>query len=49
MDSNIKPTNKLESILANKNYVLSIDDKLKSLFPVGKFFANKATFFSNPN
>jgi hypothetical protein len=49
MDSNIKPANKLESILANKNYVLSIDDKLKGLFPVGKFFANKATFFTNPN
>lgn len=25
MDSNIKPANKLENILANKNYVLCID------------------------
>ena len=48
MDSNIKP-NKLESILAGKNYVLNIDDQLKGLFPVGKFFANKATFFNHHN
>ena len=46
MDSNIKP-NKLESILTSKNFVLNIDDGLKSLFPIGKFFANKATFFDN--
>ena len=49
MDSNIKPANNLQSILANKNYVLNIDNQLKGLFPVGKFFANKATFFSNLN
>ena len=49
VDSNIKPEKKIDSILSNKNYVLTIDDRLKTLFPVGKFFANKATFFTNPN
>ena len=48
MDSNIKP-NRLESILAGKNYILNIDDQLKGFFPVGKFFANKATFFNHYN
>ena len=46
MDSNIKP-NRLESILASKNYTLNIDDQLKGLFPVGKFFTNRTTFFNH--
>ena len=29
--------------------MLNIDDDLKNLFPIGKFFANKATFFINKN
>ena len=39
----------MESILSNKNFNLRIDDKLKNLFPVGKFFTNRATFFNNPD
>jgi len=52
MDSNIRPDKKMEkmeSILSNKNFNLQIDEKLKNLFPVGKFFANRANFFNNPN
>lgn len=45
----IKPAMKMDNILANKNFVLNIDEKLKGLFPVGKFFANKVNYFTNPN
>lgn len=38
----------MEIILANKNFVLNIDEKLKGLFPVGKFFTNKVNYFTNP-
>lgn len=50
MDSNIKPDRKLEkmqNILSNKNFDLKIDHQLKKLFPVGKFFTNRATFFNH--
>lgn len=45
--SNIKPSNKIESILANKNYVLNVDEKLKKLFPANKFSPNQVRYFSN--
>jgi len=37
----------MDSILVNKNFDLNIDEKLKGLFPVGKFFANKVNYFGN--
>jgi hypothetical protein len=36
----------MDSILVNKNFDLNIDEKLKGLFPVGKFFANKVNYFA---
>jgi hypothetical protein len=38
----------MDNILATKNYVLNVDEKLKGLFPVSKFFPNKVRYFSNP-
>lgn len=37
----------MDQILANKNFVLNVDDKLKYLFPADKFPC-KVRYFSNP-
>lgn len=37
----------MENILANKDYVLNVDEKLKGLFPLNKF-PHKVRYFSNP-
>jgi hypothetical protein len=45
--SNIKPSNKMENILANKDYVLHVDEKLKGLFPQHKI-PHQVRYFNNP-
>ena len=45
--SNIKPPNKMDNILANGDYILNVDEKLKGLFPVSKFSPQKIRYFSN--
>lgn len=48
MNSSNKPSNiDIEEVIENKNFVLSVNEKLKNIFPVGNFYASKVKYFKN--
>ena len=48
MNSSNKPSNiDIEQVIENKNFILSVNEKLKNIFPVGNFYASKVKYFKN--
>lgn len=46
MNSSNKPsTIDIEEVIENKNFVLSVNEKLKNIFPIGNFYASKVKYF----
>lgn len=37
----------IEEVIENKNFVLSVNEKLKNIFPIGNFYASKVKYFKN--
>lgn len=43
LDSNLK----IEKMIENKNFSLSINEKLKNKLPIGKFYARNIEYFND--
>ena len=43
LESNLK----IEKLIENKNFTLSINEKLKNKLPIGKFYARSIEYFNN--
>lgn len=38
---------KIEDVIESKNFVLSVNNKLRDVFPVGNFYASKVKYFKD--
>lgn len=46
MNSSNKPSSiGIEEVIENKNFVLSVNEKLRNIFPIGNFYASKVKYF----
>lgn len=48
LNSSNKPSSiGIEEVIQNKNFVLSVNEKLRNIFPIGNFYASKVKYFRN--